>query len=389
MASDETMSEIEFSDGERAAECLTAAMTDERNGKPSASGMNCLHKCPGSRKISAGCPNISTAASQSGDRVHAATHTGDTSKLLDDEIEAYHRNVALMEEIRARLPADAVEYSEKRLWLLFGMDQICSGQLDRFWIYEEFGRKVAVAVDWKTGWRDEDDFDAQSDLQLRTQAVLLYQVHKVDQVKIGFYLPRRDQDLWVTYYEEDLATAFMEIVNFCIAAEEPYPRIQAGPHCRYCPGQIRCSAWKAASEITPPQTTVQALSNDELKGLFHAVQIWKQHADTAEAIDSEVKRRKKAGENLPWAVLVENPSKREIKDMIAAYELLKDWIPFEDLAAGVSLPIGKTETLFWKALNKVEKTTQKKAKELLNKRLEGVITYKKTEPSIRLSLEDA
>lgn len=366
-------------------------MTDEREDLPSASSMARTKECSGWMQQAKGCPEIRTDASESGDRVHAATHTGDTTGLTEDEIECVERNNQLMQEIRDRLPSDAVEYSEERIWCYpyggyqHGEKQF-SGQLDRFWIYRDEGVLKAYAVDWKTGWRAADDFDPQTDLQLRTQAVLLRQKFGVENVTIGFYLPRRRQSLWVEYNADDLTEARNQIFEICKRAKDPFPTLKAGTHCRYCPAKMSCSAWARASQVAKPSVDIQAVSPGELGRLFQAAMMWGQYADTVKAIKAETRRRLQSGNIVPGAKLGEPTVRREIRDMVEAYHRLKDVVTFEELSDSVKLPIGHVEKVVHNAMNKSVPTTKVEAKRYVNQALKDVIELKPTEPSVKVDL---
>lgn len=350
-------------------------MSDQRQGKPSASTMARTKQCPGWLEEAKDCPEIKTEASESGDRVHLATHTGNPIGLLPDEMGAWVANMEMVNRIDNEYP-DWAKYSEERLW--YG--GAFSGQLDRYWIESRLGYAdtSAIAVDFKSGWRDVDDFDASKDLQLRAQAVLLAHNHGVGSVTIGLYLSRRKKALWVKYDVADLLQAEREISLICDDASKPNPPRRAGVECRYCPAKIKCEAYKAASKIELPKQTLADLPQEELERLFVACEYWAYYSDHVKAIREEMKRRLANGAQSEIATLIPGTPRRQVVDLQGLLARLQVVMTWEEMLTFLSVNLGEMDETFWMTINKQEKTTKVRAK-LMLEAIAGD-TIKKTEP---------
>ena len=233
--------------------------TDERQGRPSASGIPRLALCPGSwnlsKKVKVGAGNDEYAAM--GERIHKAVENAFKGKplpvgeLSDGE---YERTVQIQSQMVQILDAQApgwdapdsgwIVLSEKRLW---GAENRFSGRFDLAAVNEQQGK--AIVLDAKSGWADTPA--ASVNLQLRSLALLVSENYGVSTVVVGIVQPTKGKPSLAIYDKLALADSAIEINRIITAAEERNaPRNPSAAACKFCPAIGICrEAHNAVAQV--------------------------------------------------------------------------------------------------------------------------------------------
>ena len=419
--SEETENEIEFSDGERSAEYLAAAIKkpDPRQGLPSASGLYRLRNCPGSYRMEREAiarnmaPPDDSEAAASGTRIHRWLETeaeGDWNVLSYAEQETAARCQSqarwLLADFAKRHGNIGYETKEKRFAVnAFGVTNEISIPLQ--WIGSGQSDVIAMSgdctliIDYKTGRADITPAEAND--QLRGLAALVSHFHP-ETVTVAIVAPLSGPPTVAEFSRESLKVAKNWLVHTWLQAPHA-TETAAGPWCQYCPGRLICAAYADHNAQTLAPLTQGGLPADKQKEAIFARAYETDAATLAEmgervkmlewgaaAIKSAIRRRLEEGGRdadelraAGWS-LKEEGGAREITDPDKAAQLLAPLLAgAEGGAQGALMRAAKlsaatlTEELH-KASGKKSATryniTAKDAKELLAQTLGGLITQK-------------
>ena len=204
--------------------------TDERRGKPSASGMADYARCPGRVNI---CNTIEVedkprSYTTDGDAIHSAL-AGETKTedLTPDQRAKAAKLMRSRDVLQARFGEDAKWISEERFW---SEKEDYSGRFDLVGIK---GRR-AIVIDYKSGYQEVAE--ASRNLQLRCGVALLKQFDP-DLNEISAAVVQVNRPITLTTYEvEDIDDAIAQIqlvVNDTKA--ETAPRRPGTSQCQFCP----------------------------------------------------------------------------------------------------------------------------------------------------------
>ena len=216
-------------------------LADPRGGKPSASGMHRLCKCPGSWQLEQACPpSEESADAAEGTRLHLHMEQGtlpedaEEAELVtwcrEEEGRIYDEVIAPLGEVEI-----LVQQREERMW---AADVSFSGQAD----YLVVADARALVVDYKFGRGEVEP--AEANFQLAALAVLVWQRWGVREVYAAILQPRvsRKPQL-VRYGVNELMAAQAYIAKALAAAEEPGARLcPGGQQCKYCRALAVCPA---------------------------------------------------------------------------------------------------------------------------------------------------
>lgn len=220
---------------------MTTEIQDERQAKPSASGIERIFLCPGSWNLEQQCPSLPPGEDAvQGTLIHEALATGDTSKLTDEQAETVLMCLKIEAELLAKTfpgDADIQTITEQRMWV----DEIYSGKADQIHVQGE----KALIVDYKTSRGEVES--AERNPQLRALAALAYANLDVTEVTTAIIQPWVKQQVSVCFYgKASLELASAEILHAITEAQKPdAPRIPGERQCKYCRALSVCPEAKA------------------------------------------------------------------------------------------------------------------------------------------------
>lgn len=322
---------------------------DERQGLPSASGIERLALCPGSFRLERGQPDTSSAESESGTRIHDYLHMGGVV-LSDAELEVAESIQTLINKMLVQWAGEdytrACEYREERIFIedLDGF-AFASGKFDYLAI---LGNKGLV-IDAKTGRGDVQD--PRENLQLRALAVAVAGKHQLTEVTVGIAQPLATMEpAMCCYGPEDLRRAYFELRAITDSARQDDAPLNPGDEqCKYCKAALICPARKAQVEqlaITTIHETGLTVSNQDLVALLDKCG---PAAKMIATIKAEAFRRAEEDPEA-WRELgfeIVTPKGRgEISDLPAVTKKLNTLgVPWEDISARCKMPKGAVKEL--------------------------------------------
>ena len=302
---------------------------DERQGLPSASGMQRLFLCPGSWNAERKCPHDEESEDAAmGTMLHACMEQGTTPEDPEDaEAVAWCREMEnalckkyLGEEIRY-----ALVWRESRVFER--VDRLFSGKPDMVAV-RDF---KALVVDYKFGRLPVAA--AECNLQLSALAVLvmdMFDEGAVDEVFVCILQPyaSRKEPAVCRYTRESVEQA-RAFFRACIeqAQDEHAPLKPSEKACRYCRAQSSCPAVKLALvQVTSGDLTAawEEWSPEKRREAYDLAKLAKRWAAS---VESKVKADLKAEVEIPGLVLAPGKKAFTITDAAAAFQILNGLFP--------------------------------------------------------------
>lgn len=300
---------------------------DERQGLPSASGMQRLFLCPGSWNAERKCPHDEESEDAAmGTMLHACMEQGTTPEDPEDaEAVAWCRE---MEDFLCNKYLGSTDVSRYREVRLFERgDRLFSGKPDMVAV----GTRRALVVDYKFGRLPVAA--AECNLQLSALAVLVMDMFEdgaVDEVFVCILQPyaSRKEPAVCRYTRESVeqARAFFQT---CIklAQDEHAPLKPSEKACRYCRAQSSCPAVSLAlvnvtsSDLTAAWEQWTPEKRREAYDLAKLAKKW------AASVEGKVKADLRAEVEIPGLVLAPGKKAFTITDAAAAFQILNGLFP--------------------------------------------------------------
>ena len=300
---------------------------DERQGLPSASGMQRLFLCPGSWNAERKCPHDEESEDAAmGTMLHACMEQGTTPEDPEDaEAVAWCRE---MEDFLCNKYLGSTDVSRYREVRLFERgDRLFSGKPDMVAV----GTRRAVVVDYKFGRLPVAA--AECNLQLSALAVLVMDMFEdgaVDEVFVCILQPyaSRKEPAVCRYTRESVEQA-RAFFRACIeqAQDEHAPLKPSEKACRYCRAQSSCPAVKLALvQVTSGDLTAswEQWSPEKRREAYDLAQLAKKWAASVEA---KVKADLKAELEIPGLCLTSGKKAFTVTDAAAAFQILNGLFP--------------------------------------------------------------
>lgn len=300
---------------------------DERQGLPSASGMQRLFLCPGSWNAERKCPvDEESDDAALGTMLHACMEQGTTPENPEDaEAVAWCRETeaALCEKYLGMMEnwGDVQTLREIRL---FERDRLFSGKPDMVVIWN----RKAFVVDYKFGRIPVTT--AECNLQLSALAVLAMDHCEVDEVIVCILQPyaSRKEPAVCRYTRESVeqARAFFQT---CIklAQDEHAPLKPSEKACRYCRAQSSCPAISLALVNVTSGDLTAAWEQWTPEKRREAYDLAKLAKKWAASVESKVKADLRAELNIPGLTLAPGKKAFTITDAAAAFQVLNGLFP--------------------------------------------------------------
>jgi CRISPR/Cas system-associated exonuclease Cas4 (RecB family) len=353
-------------------------MSDERKGKPSASGFSRLSLCPGSWNLESSLPPKEENSYMAlGTDVHAVlADTKPFEELTEEGQEIATRCLSDYSDMIRQLDLGAITTSviEERFWY----DDLFSGAIDRI---DFFGEETAVVTDYKTGRTAQSK--ANENQQLKAYSVLVKKAFpELKTILVAIIQPLAGGTTIAEYNEAELAAAEREIVGIVNASLEPNaPRNPSPDACKWCAAKGICP--ESYGNAKAAQTTLQVassvavstLSNEELASLDAKAEIVE---DFIDQIRKELKARLISGAQIAGLSLGKGRTTRVISDADAARMHLEPIIGIVPFLRACKISITALEKEYASATG----IKLKEAKAELEDKLGWVIDTKESEPSI-------
>lgn len=351
-------------------------MTDERKGKPSASGMSRLTDCAGSWNLESTLPEQEVNPyMQLGTDVHAVlAGTKEFNELTEEGQEVATRCLSDFSTLIAQL--DLGERTNEVLEQRFWYNDAYSGAIDRI----DFFGDVAVVTDYKTGRTAQGK--ASENQQLKAYAVLVkYHYPELKTIFVAVIQPLAGGTTIAEYNEEELEAATTEILGIVSASLDPdAPRTPSVTACKWCRAKSICP--DAYSQATAAKTHLQVLSgvaiatlsNDELSSIDSKADIVE---DFIDEIRKEIKKRLMEGQQITGRKLGKGRTTRSVStDSAAVISTLSGILSPSDVMACAKISVTSLE----KAVGKAKGLKGREAKETLDAALGWLIETKEGEP---------
>jgi hypothetical protein len=339
---------------------------DDRCGLPSASNWRRYELCSASFQLEQEAKRLGQEAhkrspeAERGERIHAWL-AGEKIELEETELATatFLRERALGEVERIFGTLEVPCIREKRLWLERDGVKALSGRFDVVY----FSKKLALCIDFKSGWREPDP--AEQNAQLKVLAVL-----------VGIALPSVEEVVvqlisgpyGVTEARYNLAAlsgAFRDIVaslrKINDSAAGFSPSIEA---CRYCQANLICQATK---DLVLPVAKLQhsALPDgDRAAKLLDECELLERHIDAIRAYYKE-RLETDPDYSVPGYSMVPGPQRRVVEDWKRARARLEEFIDPAQVEALANYSIPSLEKLLAKTLKLRAKDASAKLSEIL------------------------
>lgn len=300
---------------------------DERQGLPSASGMQRIFLCPGSWNAERKCPiDEESEDAAMGTILHAHMEQGTMPEDPEDaESVAWCRE---MEDFLCNKYLGSTDVSRYREVRLFERgDRLFSGKPDMVAV----GTRRALVVDYKFGRLPVAA--AECNLQLSALAVLVMDMFEdgaVDEVFVCILQPyaSRKEPAVCRYTRESVEQA-RAFFRACIeqAQDEHAPLKPSEKACRYCRAQSSCPAVKLALvQVTSGDLTAswEQWSPEKRREAYDLAQLAKKWAASVEA---KVKADLKAELEIPGLCLTSGKKAFTVTDAAAAFQILNGLFP--------------------------------------------------------------
>jgi RecB family exonuclease len=357
---------------------------DERLGLPSASSWRRYELCAGSWQLETEARALgqsaheTSPAAERGALIHAylagqVDEDGSEIKLDDSEQQTagFLQERATEQVHRIFGDEPTLELAEKRLW---DPQHRFSGRFDRV-IYTS---TVALVQDFKTGWREPDPAEQNSQMKMLAVLVALNLPSMLREVVVQIV----SGPFGVTEARYDLAAlavAYNEILATLRAIQDPMAPLSPSPEaCRFCLAINICQAVK--NLIVPvAKTQISALPGG-VRGakLLDEVELLQEHLDS---IREHYAQRLTADPayDLPGYAMVPGNIRREVVDWEAARQRLGEWLELDEINGAANYRLGDLE----RALGKKLGLKGKPLKERMGEILRGLIEEKANAASLK------
>jgi CRISPR/Cas system-associated exonuclease Cas4 (RecB family) len=354
-------------------------MTDERKGKPSASGFSRLSLCPGSWNLESTLPEQEpNQYMQLGTDVHAVlADQKPFEELTEEGQDIATRILSDYSDMIRQLDLGTITHSviEERFWY----DDLFSGAIDRI---DFFGDDVAVVTDYKTGRNSQGK--ASENQQLKAYGVLVKKAYpKLKTILVAIIQPLAGGTTIAEYNDLELEASEVEILGIVQASLAPdAPRNPSPDACKWCRAKKICpdaygsavAATKTIEVVTG--VAVANLSNEELASLDAKAEVVE---DFIDQIRKELKQRLLNGAQIAGYSLGKGRISRNVSDTASAIATLSDIMPPDVLSVATKISLTSLE----KAYAKARGIPLKDAKSNIEEALGWNIETSEGEPTLR------
>lgn len=379
----------------------TEIKEDVRLGLPSASGLDKLWHCPGSRAAEKDLPELKAEeVTEAGDRIHASFASGDDDDLEISEREINERAVNLekfavekwKEDFRVVKVVKEVRDCE-RYWIRdHKLNQIASALPDVVHIGEcDSGTLSALCLNLKTGFKEQTP--SERNWQCRTEILAVFEEHPgITTARAGIIASRLYTKLDTTDYDaRDFANIKRDIDFASWRSDQPDAPRNAGSHCRWCKarGSKNCPESLTYAMVASQATEFSAINNSldvaAVVGRLTPSQlkmVYERKSLAVEIMDASVQRLKGLPSDqlaLIGLKLVDGAQLKPVTNIPLAYQRLEAVLGKDAMMNVISVARGKAA----EALCEQKQISLKAAKEQVDEILGDAITPKLGAPRLK------
>ncbi len=354
---------------------------DEREGLPSASGIETIKLCPGSFNYKKLFPRVESGDASEGTIRHDLIEQVIVGDLAIDDItdqqqhECTSRALMILKNIEKEIGVGTfdTQWLEKRVWLNHGEDKLYSAKYDLLRCYRTGDSYIHLLVDWKTLYGDHTP--AQNNIQLLAQAMAVYRnSSEVSKIYCALAEPFPKPTYSLVEYSPDrldeLESMLQEIVG---KAHEPdAPRQPGLKQCKYCDGLGYCPEVKEEIE--------KASVKDERTDLATTLELAVLADKWATAVKKRARDSLNEGDKIKGWKLRSSGSVKSIKDADACAQAIMatNQLDWTELLSASSISWSKLIKA-WGTKRQIGRT---EAIEELSNILEGVVHETPKSPSL-------
>jgi hypothetical protein len=353
------------------------ASEDEREGLPSASGIEQMKLCPGSWNYQKMFPSSGGSDANEGtirhDLIEQVIRGDITLDSIEDEQqhECTKRALMLLEkvELEAGVSNHSNQWLEKRLWLNQNEDKVYSAKYD---LLREYEGGIYLLVDWKTLYGDHTP--APDNIQLLAQALAVYRNSEgMTKMYCSLVEPFPSPSFSLVEYSTERLEQLENLVTTIVseASKETAQKVVGLKQCKFCNGLAHCN--EVATEIR------DISEKSEITDLSKALELALLADKWASAVKSRAKEHLGDGNELEGWKLRSSGKVKSISDANLCAERLMDTnqLKWADLLKTTSISISKLIKVWMESRNESGATLNRKdAVAELEQILEGVITEK-------------
>ncbi len=220
---------------------------DEREGLPSASGIEQMKLCPGSWNYQKMFPSSGGSDANEGtirhDLIEQVIRGDITLDSIEDEQqhECTKRALWLLEKVEAEVGVSnhSNQWLEKRLWLNQNEDKVYSAKYD---LLRQYEGGIYLLVDWKTLYGDHTP--APDNIQLLAQALAVYKNSEgMTKMYCSLVEPFPSPTFSLVEYSTDRLEQLESLVTSIVseANKETAEKVVGLKQCKFCNGLAHCA----------------------------------------------------------------------------------------------------------------------------------------------------
>ena len=353
--------------------------------------------CSGRVAAQKGLPDATTDSAEEGNIVHATLHDPVKFSALGESqmkiIAIVQKMIRVREVILAKIFVGVTNIQiikEQEFHISIAGESIISCHPDFVAIGVVDGKRIAVIVDYKTGWLSDEVQPPEINDQLRAYSIAVYQHFLVDEV-YSTIIPRSGKMIPpVVYGREEIGQAILDLSSVEHASRiNSHIRTPSPEACRYCKARAttRCPETLREMDIQVSHNVLP----EQLLPTDIALWIEKAHASIASAKKFLERVEKLVTDNpdaVPGYAMMPGQKVRTIGDATKAFNavchLLTPEKEAEEFSSIVSIGVTDIEELIVKKLRTADpKLKVKYAQQKANDLLSEVIVWKQNKPSLK------
>lgn len=351
-------------------------MTDEREGLPSASGIEQMKLCPGSWDYQKLFPNTGSSDASEGTIRHDLIEQvirGDVAldSITDEQQhDCVKRALFLLDKVEEEIGVSEStnQWLEKRLWLNQNEDKVYSAKYD---LLREYTGGVYLLVDWKTLYGDHTP--APDNIQLLAQALAVYRnTEGMTKMYCSLVEPFPTPTYSLVEYSTERLEELESLVTSIIseANKDGAEKVVGLKQCKYCNGLAHCPDVPEA---------IESVRGSTITDLGWALEVAVLAEKWASAVKSRAKEELGEGKEVEGWKLRSSGRTKSIGDANKCAERITDTnqLGWKEILSASSISWSKLLKVWTESRNKSgANLSRKDAVEELEKVLDGVLLEK-------------